>query len=182
MFLDSCRARGVFSDWPLLHLTSMSLLSTRNADVCGQPLLWVTAMNVKLPVPSLTSDWVLSKLLLVGTQRYRTSISHSALSLGKCMSWQKTLQIRGSGVCSDVWWTARMKKKKNVRWDWHDWHGVGQERAWTGETREAHNTPADGHALAAETDRTMEARFSTQPWSSASRAMSGKEESLAKHF
>lgn len=103
----------------------------RKADVRSHPVLWVTAVNVKLPVPFLTSDWVLSKLLLFCAQQNSTSIFHSALSLGECMSWQKMLEIRSLGFCSEVRWTAR---KNNVKWSWHDWHGVGQE--WSPQQRD----------------------------------------------
>lgn len=50
----------------LSHLCVTLLM--RKADVCrSHPVLRVTTMNVTLSVPFLTSDWVLSKLLLFST-------------------------------------------------------------------------------------------------------------------
>lgn len=66
-----------------LQLSVVSKMPLTEADVCWiHPVLWVTAMNVKLSVPFLTSDWVLSKLLLFSAH----SSTVQAFSIQLCPS------------------------------------------------------------------------------------------------
>lgn len=94
-------------------LSHLCLSWQKQADVCSShPVLWVTAMNVELSFPFLTSDWVLSKLLLFSTHHhYSTSLSHSALFLRE---YKQAKRLKSQGKIS--YKMGEYRREKRMKW------------------------------------------------------------------
>lgn len=113
-------------------------VSMRKADIhMSHPVLRVTAMNEKLSVTFLTSDWVLSKLLLFSTH----SSTEQAFSIQTCPS--ERVSARTKMLKSQGWISCQPGgpgKKENTKHNWHDcvWCGAGAMTA-SERCREIHN-------------------------------------------
>lgn len=129
-------------------------LSMRKADIhMSHLVLRVAAMNEKLSVTFLTSDWVLSKLLLFSTH----SSTDQAFSIQTCPServWARTKMLKSQGWISCKPGGPGRKRTPNTI----DMVACGVGQEWWQQQRDAEKyttgwKSADGHELAMETDR-----------------------------